>query len=540
MLTQFKNSILASAVLATLTACGGGGDDDLKETKKDKAPPTEITSPSDEDKLTLTLEKKVSFSEPPSDERIATIKLTLDSVAPYNFDVDYDLIDGSATQSGEFKHYSKTDHKVEFLEGQKSAEIKVAIHQNQVHDADANFFVKLTNINEPDGKDSITFDSEDKAIVTISDNTPEPILTLADTFRTIVEGAKDNIAFDLTNYSAQEITFSLQSSGSISSSDYVLNAGNGSEITIPALTKSITVPIEIINDNLPEGGEKITLTITNVRSAEYDEKKSTIDIYIPGAFGLNDTGSTTYYNGVTFDSTDQPNAYPNQDAGYGLDLQRNSTLAHGGFSFVKLDINGNTLNPTATNFSCIKDTRTGLYVETKQEPIISTDAKAETNWRSSAFIYNWLDTNKKTNGGSEGTEGEELVLVDPTEKFYHGQTDCAFVLPDPGKPKPKTCSTLQYLKEMNERATCGINDWRLPTPGELRSIYNYASVVDSGAIDYFPNIFDANNQKTTVLTGSTSVDNTGSVWCLDLKDGAMKLCHKGLANAVIAVRKGEQ
>lgn len=143
------------------------------------------------------------------------------------------------------------------------------------------------------------------------------------------------------------------------------------------------------------------------------------------------------------------------------------------------------------------------------------------------------------NGGSNGTVGERTQ--EGEEKgWLHGGSDCAFLLPNSGETKPQNCNTQEYLAELNRRAICGVNDWRLPSPSEIRSVYNYASENELDSIDYFPNIFDVMNQSSTVLTGSTSVDNTGSVWCFDLKDGSNKMCHKGLANMIIAVRDGEQ
>ncbi|KJG37731.1 hypothetical protein UA32_12295 [Photobacterium angustum] len=535
---KISKTVLSVAISTVLLGCGGGGDDDLKEPKSDKEvinPP----APDGDTEIQLTLPETITLQEPKEGVNTIDFEIKIDTPAPYNFDIDYELIDGSASQSGDHKNFSKSEQKITFLEGQNTAKGRINLHQNNVYESETNFFIKIKSVNDEIGTSKITFDDEEKSIVTIRNTTHKPTITVPLAFQTMVEGVTDNLTFVVDNYSSSDITLSLQITGSVSNSDYIFNNDKGLEVTLPAYTNSLSVPITINNDALPEGGEKLTFTIASVIGAETDEDNNKVDIFIPGSYGLNDSGVLTFFNGSTFDNKSSPLNYPNQDAKYGNDSVKNNTPAHGGFSFVKLDVNGNTLNPSATNFACIKDSRTGLYVEVKTSPTNPALSESMFNWRSSNYTYNWYEKDSKLNGGSAGAVGDAVKEGD-VEKGWLYNDHCAFLLPKAGETKPKNCNTHEYLAELNRRAMCGVNDWRLPTPSEIRSVYNYAPTVEAGSIDYFPNILDPNNRSSTVLTASTSVDNTGSAWCFDLADGSNKLCHKGLANMIIAVRDGEQ
>ncbi|MDH5547047.1 MAG: DUF1566 domain-containing protein [Gammaproteobacteria bacterium] len=92
---------------------------------------------------------------------------------------------------------------------------------------------------------------------------------------------------------------------------------------------------------------------------------------------LNDTGLVSCSDGVNFVSCPQT-LYPGQDAEYGRDANstRNDNDGYAGFSFTKLDQNGNALAATATSWACVRDNTTGLVWEVKT----STNSSTEFSW----------------------------------------------------------------------------------------------------------------------------------------------------------------
>jgi hypothetical protein len=135
--------------------------------------------------------------------------------------------------------------------------------------------------------------------------------------------------------------------------------------------------------------------------------------------------------------------YPGQDAQYGRDVSHDDDAdGHAGFSFAKLDPNGEVLPATASAWSCVRDGVTGLTWEVKTD---------DGGLRDKDWIYSWYNPDSATNGGRPGTP-------DGTDSCYD----------------PDRCDTLKFVADVNDVGLCGASDWRLPTREELRSIADYS------------------------------------------------------------------
>jgi len=85
-------------------------------------------------------------------------------------------------------------------------------------------------------------------------------------------------------------------------------------------------------------------------------------------FTLNDTGITTCSNETENNLTCPQTDYPGQDAEYGRDVTHNDDSdGHAGFSFTKIDENGDDLPASATSWNCVRDNVTGLIWEVKTD-----------------------------------------------------------------------------------------------------------------------------------------------------------------------------
>lgn len=172
---------------------------------------------------------------------------------------------------------------------------------------------------------------------------------------------------------------------------------------------------------------------------------------------LNDTGITQCNNGSANVLCPVTN-YPNQDAQTGRDFtDNNDTDGHAGFSFTKLDTNGQalpdqTVDYATTPWACVKDNVTGFIWEVKTKDQSLHDV---------SWTYSWYEPNLP-NGGDAGMQNGG---------------SCG----DQG-----SCDSSSYVARVNAQTLCGASDWRMPNVEELLGIL---SLDRQPAIDtnYFPN-----------------------------------------------------
>ncbi|MBF0200030.1 MAG: DUF1566 domain-containing protein [Desulfamplus sp.] len=145
-------------------------------------------------------------------------------------------------------------------------------------------------------------------------------------------------------------------------------------------------------------------------------------------------------------------------------------------SYTKLDVNGNDLPITATNWVMVRDNVTGLIWEVKTDDGSVNDKDNE---------YTWEDT--------------ENV----------------------------------FITELNTNIFGGHSDWRMPTVQELASITNrgiYNPAIDAA---YFPNV------RSYYWSGTTNANNTDSAWVIDFNYGFAHYNYKSSSYYVRAVRAGQ-
>lgn len=183
--------------------------------------------------------------------------------------------------------------------------------------------------------------------------------------------------------------------------------------------------------------------------------------------GFNDTGITRFLS----DSGEvdvEPVDYPGQDAAYGHDTDG------AGFEFVKRDNQGQVLDASAQDWSCVEDKKTGLIWEKKID-----DAGSPRHF-DRLFAY------QKT--GSFEPFIEDINIL-----------GC--------KESDGICTTEEYVNYLNAQSICGISNWRLPTPSEVYNLIDFGEVnKDSDGLvyglttDFFP------------LQSKASYFETGVVW----------------------------
>ena len=146
-----------------------------------------------------------------------------------------------------------------------------------------------------------------------------------------------------------------------------------------------------------------------------------------------------------------------QDCEIGRDATHNDDSdGHAGFSYTKIDSNGEVLPNYAVDWSCVQDNVTGLIWEVKTN---------DGGLHDRDDYYTWYDGAT----GSTDTGGDSCYGYQADDTATH-------------------CNTQAFIDRVNAVGMCGANDWRLPSVEELRSIGDYS--IDSRGVDnnYFPNV----------------------------------------------------
>ncbi|MGX9727487.1 MAG: Lcl C-terminal domain-containing protein [Candidatus Electronema sp. VV] len=209
---------------------------------------------------------------------------------------------------------------------------------------------------------------------------------------------------------------------------------------------------------------------------------------------LNDTGITwggTYPSGNNSDCTGEETGA--QDCSNGPDDadMTGNTDSDGlaGFSFTKLDSNGDPLPQSAASWACVKDNVTGLIWEVKTD---------DGGLHDKDDTYTWYNTDGTANGGTAGVEN-------PTHNSCFGWTS---------GNATTYCNTEAYVKRVNAAGWCGATDWRVPTLKELESLVNYGHSNPAIDTDYFPNAISS-----YVWSGSPYAVNSVVAWSVDFYYG---------------------
>lgn len=215
------------------------------------------------------------------------------------------------------------------------------------------------------------------------------------------------------------------------------------------------------------------------------------------AAGLNDTGQTKCYdvNGTVVSCSVAP---AGDDGRYGRDAAaaagalRKTGGGAAGFDFTKIANNGSELPPDAplgkrsNEWACTRDNVTSLTWEVK--------TTGPSDLRYHGHRYWWYDTNDAENGGNRGSTG-------------NGST-CNGTLPS------NQCNTQAFVQQVNATRLCGFNDWRLPTPSELRSIIHYGD--SGGAIALDPNYLPNAPLNRALWTSATYAPDPADAWVVEI------------------------
>ena len=165
-----------------------------------------------------------------------------------------------------------------------------------------------------------------------------------------------------------------------------------------------------------------------------------------GGYLVDDQGAviadpSTYTGTTTFVG------FVDEDCELGRDASLNDDSdGNAAFVFTKLDISGNVLEASATDWSCVLDHTTGLIWEVK-----TTDG----TWRDRNMAFTWYNPNH----GQDYDKDGNTITFDGTESSQDTQDFIDYVNSD---------------SSVNSGSgLCGRSNWRLPTVHEIQGLADY-------------------------------------------------------------------
>lgn len=516
---------LSAFISLALTGCGGAGENGNGKTNKENVTP-------------IVSIDGASINEGNRGNTELTLPISLSATPSEDVEITYSFEDVTAVNG---EDYVASGGRLTIPAGTRRAKIALTVQSDEMHEPDETFRVHLESATNADlsarGKTAtITLRNDDNA-PEIAFNIEQQ--SVSETVGSVI------IPVSLSAPSGFEVSASISLSGTaLENGDYQLDGDDRLTFAVGETFKEIK--LAILPDTIPEGGETVFLSLEqpdNLSISPSGHSKHTI--IIQGDTTLNDTGLTSYSDGVVGGLTFEPFSHPGQDASYGRDADgaQMSTDGHAGFSYTKLDLNGNPLPSSASSWSCVRDNVTGLVWENKQADfdIESTDGDGVTvlntptgeSWRAGNFVYGWHNEDATNNGGNSGylrTSANRLNKNEPITTVYGY---CGFRYSS-GRRFNLYCDTAAYIQEMNLQGTCGFDDWRMPEISELRSLANYdkldGTMRPEGA--FFLNL----KSSVSYLSGTPAADNEASAWCYDFLDGEVELCQKSYYQGFMAVR----
>ena len=518
-------AMLSIVVGASLSGCGGGGEEETVNNRPVSTSPTNITFAS----------QSIATNEGDKGERkTVTVNLRLSKVHNENISLNYVMEEDNEFASGRYESASGT---TQITAGTREQRLEFTILGNDRHEDTGRVSVNFSLTGNPSNVNL----TQNKATIVINDDDSAPVVQLNIENIDVREGVgKVDIKATLDRPSYKEVTANLSFDGLASVNDY--------EVTNPSIIFksdeiSSSTSIDIFADDIIEGSETIEVALQSVVNGSIGGNNS-MRVIILGDLKLTDTGVTLYYNNGEYNSNMPDAAHGQQDADFGLDTNANFNTRNGlgGLSYNKIDDAGNALGANDNAHQCVYDAHTGLSWEIKGEYFYhqfsedpsDEEEEIEANYTNRHFNnrngrYMWYEDDNKLNGGSKGGANNKEL-----EAPILASQACMF----PNRDSPlyissvtqKGCTSDKYEELINKTARCGFVDWRLPTINELQSLVVYQDSENAHDMDYFPESDEAEASHTAsgfvYLSSTPSIDNEASVWCLDTSERRIKLCNK--------------
>ncbi len=202
-----------------------------------------------------------------------TFTITLSSASGLVVSVDYNTINGTATEPGD---YTNTSGTLTIPVGSTTATVDVPIIDDTMLEANENFFINLSNSNN-----TTIVDSQGSG--TIVDNDGSPNITIGDeTKAENIGNMSFTVTLSNTSYLPVSVYYQTNEGTATATNDFTTTNGT---LTIPPGDLTGTISVPIIDDALDENNETFFVDLSNSVNATIADNQSI------GTINDNDTPS---------------------------------------------------------------------------------------------------------------------------------------------------------------------------------------------------------------------------------------------------------
>ena len=286
--------------------------------------------------------------------------------------------------------------------------------------------------------------------------------------------------------------------------NYMNRKGGTLQLAITNTSKAIK---DLTNDT------EYYFVVTSVKGDRESEDSKEVSVATPPQ-RLNDTGITWGGSYEKNEDSCTSDIDASQDCDQGRDATHNDDSdGHAGFSFTKLDADGNALaiqnrdwstdspgtESSGTKWSCVRDNVTGLTWEIK-----NTESDGNIHHKDNRYKWGGVTAIGRDHADKEGT--------------YHDDWNT-------------------LVNGSNSEALCGYNDWRAPTRNELLSITNLGRKNPAIDTHYFPNT--PNTKNAEFWSASSYALNSNNAWGVAFDYGDNSYHARNQSYRLRLVRGGE-
>ncbi|WP_236074822.1 Lcl C-terminal domain-containing protein [Teredinibacter purpureus] len=166
-----------------------------------------------------------------------------------------------------------------------------------------------------------------------------------------------------------------------------------------------------------------------------------------------------------------------------------------GFSYRKIDANGQPLAASAKTWHCVLDNVSGLLWEVKQP---SDNVYGNSGLHDADDRFTWYSGASAENGGAIGDWNKRFDQC----SGYNVKTPTTY------------CNTDEFLSRVNKEGWCGYTDWRIPSRPELETLPHFGRTMPAIDNTYFPN-----TQNEFYWSRSPVAGNNTSAWAVSFQFG---------------------
>ncbi|PMO38068.1 hypothetical protein BCT11_17960 [Vibrio sp. 10N.222.52.B12] len=235
----------------TVTLTGTSGADSSLNTASKEAS-VSVTDAQTAPKVSI-----VADQDSVNEGQTAGFTVSLDQIADEKVTVEFEY-SGTAQDGTDFTGVAS----IEVPAGQSSVDLDITTLTDGTYEGAESFTVTIKDV---EGADA-TASTNNSASVTINDAQQAPKVSIVADADSTAEGGDANFTVSIDQKADEDVVVTFTIGGDVDSDDYT--APNTYTVTIPAGQTSVDLDIETLDDDIYEGAEDLTVTLTETSGAD--------------------------------------------------------------------------------------------------------------------------------------------------------------------------------------------------------------------------------------------------------------------------------